>query len=140
MIVGALIDLGFPHSALNDGLRSLPLANFKTGVQHEQRMNIKGTRFKVHMKTRESTSRTFKNIRVMIEKSNLNSFVKEKSFQILHCLAKSEARIHENNIDEVHFHEIGGADSIIDIVGSVIGIHSLPCNSGDLERRSSLWQ
>jgi hypothetical protein len=122
MILGALIDLGFPISKLKDSLASLPLTNYKLAFFQEQRMEIKGTRFLIHIDTPETTSRTFKDIRSMIEVSKLNSLVKEKSIQIFQCLAKSEAHIHQKNIEEVHFHEIGSTDSIIDIIGSVLGI------------------
>jgi len=125
MILGALLDLGFPYSELRAGLESLPLNNYTTEAYLEKRMNLKGTRFQVHLSTTEASARTFKDIKALIEGSKINAFVKEKSIQIFQCLAKAEAHIHLKDIDEVHFHEVGATDSIIDIVGSVLGIQSL---------------
>ena len=71
MILGALIDLGFPISKLKDSLESLPLTNYKLAFFQEKRMEIKGTRFRIHMDTPETTWRTFKDIRAMIEVSKL---------------------------------------------------------------------
>lgn len=125
MVVGALIDLGFPLQELKAALDSLPLTNYKIESFKAQRHQLTGTRFHIHIFTPETVGRTFKDIRGMIEGSTLTHFVKEKSIQIFQCLAKAEAHVHQKAMDEVHFHEIGGIDSIIDIIGAVMGIHYL---------------
>ena len=123
MILGAFLDLGFPLSELTASLASLKIQKYTLEALPEKRMNLKGTRLRINVKQPGKDEKTFKEIRTMIEGSNINKDVKEKSIDIFSCLAKAEAFIHRKRIDQVHFHEIGAADSIIDIVGSVLGIH-----------------
>ena len=64
--------------------------------------------------------RTFADIRAMIEGSKLSSWIKEKSVEAFRRLAEAEGKIHGNPADDVHFHEVGAVDSIVDIVGTMI--------------------
>jgi len=123
MILGALIDLGFPLAELTASLAPLKIQKYTLDAFPEKRMNLKGTRLCVNVEQPGKDERTFKEIRRIIEKSKINNDVKEESIDIFSCLARAEARIHRKKIDQVHFHEIGAVDSIIDIVGSVLGIH-----------------
>jgi conserved hypothetical protein TIGR00299 len=123
MILGAFLDLGFPLSELTASLASLKIPKYTLEALPEKRMNLKGIRLRINMKQPGKDEKTFKEIRTVIEGSKLNKDVKEKSIEIFSCLAKAEAFIHRKRIDHVHFHEIGAADSIIDIVGSVLVIH-----------------
>ena len=125
MILGAFLDLGFPLSELTASLASLKIQKYSLEALPEKRMNLKGTRFRIKVKQPGKDEKTFKEIRAMIEGSKISKDVKEKSINIFFCLAKAEAFIHRKRVDQVHFHEIGAADSIIDIVGSVLGINYL---------------
>ncbi|MBE6414473.1 MAG: LarC family nickel insertion protein [Verrucomicrobiaceae bacterium] len=73
--------------------------------------------------------RSFSDIRNLILGSELSNFVKEKSIAIFEVLAKAEAFIHNKNVNDVHFHEVGAVDSIIDIVGAVICLEQLGIDS-----------
>jgi hypothetical protein len=123
MILGALVDLGFPLSELTASLASLKTQKYTLEALPEKRMNLKGTRLRINVKQPGKDEKTFKEIRTMIEGSKINKDVKDKSINVFSCLAKAEAYIHRKRVDQVHFHEIGAVDSIIDIVGSVLGIH-----------------
>jgi uncharacterized protein (TIGR00299 family) protein len=68
---------------------------------------------------------TFPDIRLIIEKSRLHQQIKDNGIKIFHRLAAVEAEIHGTSIEEVHFHEVGAIDSIVDIVGAAIGLHLL---------------
>lgn len=125
MMMGALLDLGLPLSFLKAGLESLPLAHCDLAVSREQRLNLTGTCFRVTIAQPETSERTFRDIRNIIAASALDSIIKDQAIQVFHCLAQAEARIHGHNLDDVHFHELGSADTIIDIVGSILGIHYL---------------
>ena len=61
--------------------------------------------------------RTFRDIIRMIKQSDLSANVKKISLDIFSCLAQAEGKIHGQNMDDVHFHEVGAIDSIVDIVG-----------------------
>ena len=72
-----------------------------------------------------SHGRTLSDINELIDNSSLSSNIKEKSKNIFLNLAKAEGKIHGKDIDEIHFHEVGAVDAIVDIVGSVIGLDLL---------------
>jgi len=72
----------------------------------------------------EHAHRGLSDIRGMIESSGLSPWVKQMSVEAFRRLAEAEARIHEKTVDQVHFHEVGAVDSIIDIVGSMIALES----------------
>jgi uncharacterized protein (TIGR00299 family) protein len=121
MFLGALIDAGLPLDHLQAELSKLDLENFTLQSVKQQEQSISSTRLVIESEKSE-TVKAWKDIRLLIRQSGLENKVKEKSLQIFTCLAEAEARIHDCEMDEVHFHEIGGLDSIIDIVGAVIGL------------------
>jgi pyridinium-3,5-bisthiocarboxylic acid mononucleotide nickel chelatase len=69
--------------------------------------------------------RNLHDIRNIIENSRLNRSVKEKSIKIFTRLAEAEAKVHRTSIEQIHFHEVGAMDAILDVVGGVIGIEAL---------------
>jgi hypothetical protein len=121
MFLGALIDVGLPLETLQAELTKLDLEKFTLRSIKQQDQSISSTRLVIESE-KSDTVRAWKDIRLLIRQSNLENKVKEKSLQIFTCLAEAEARIHDCDTDEVHFHEIGGLDSIIDIVGAAIGL------------------
>lgn len=124
MFLGALVNAGLPLDHLQAELAPLDLGDFSLHSSKQQEQGITATRIIIKSgKARQD--RTWENIRDLIAKSSLHARVKEKSRRIFSCLAEAEAKIHDCHADLVHFHEIGGLDSIIDIVGSVIGLEFL---------------
>ena len=118
MVLGALLDLGLPPEVLDDGWRMLGLKGIQVRGQQVNRGGLMGTQVEV-----EGTGR-FRNYREMrkaIDDSRLPSGIKEVGLKILHQLAEAEAGIHGMEIEEVHFHEIGGIDTIVDAVGAALG-------------------
>ena len=124
MFLGALIDVGLPLDKLQAELTKLDLEKFTLRSIKQQDQSISSTRLVIESEKSE-TARTWKDIRQLILQSDLDKKVKDKSLQIFICLAEAESRIHDCETDEVHYHELGGLDSIIDIVGAVIGLHYL---------------
>jgi uncharacterized protein (TIGR00299 family) protein len=124
MFLGALIDIGLPLDHLQDQLACLNLGEFFTRSIRLYDQGISSTRIVIEAGKTEHT-RTWKDIRNLIDNSRLHGTVKQKSLRVFSCLAEAEARIHGCQADEVHFHELGGLDSIIDIVGSVLGLEYL---------------
>ena len=121
MFLGALIDAGLPLDHLQAELSKIDLEKFTLRSLRQQDQGISSTRLIIESDKSE-TERAWKDIRSLLQQSGLENTVKEKSIQIFTCLAEAEARIHDCEIDGVHFHEIGGLDSIIDIVGAAIGL------------------
>ncbi|MFQ5713824.1 MAG: nickel pincer cofactor biosynthesis protein LarC [Candidatus Scalinduaceae bacterium] len=130
MILGALIDSGFSLDKLNEELKKLELKDYKLDLKRVPRSGITGTKFDVIIpdeKTDKENNyrRTLKDITKIINGSTLSEDVKRDSVKIFENLAKAEAKVHNASPDDVHFHEVGAIDSIIDIVGSVIAIYDL---------------
>ncbi|MDD5748112.1 MAG: nickel pincer cofactor biosynthesis protein LarC [Actinomycetota bacterium] len=124
MVLGALVDLGLDVQELREVLSRLDLENFEIEEKEVLSYGLRAT--KVNVICEESRLvRTFNNIRELIVSSELPERVKEVTLEIFMRIARAESLIHGKPIDQVHFHEVGSVDSIVDIVGSAYGIHSL---------------
>ncbi len=121
MFLGAMIDAGLPLDTLQAGLAKLDLEEFTLRSFKQQDQGISATRLVIES-GKSSKERAWKEIKIIISQSGLPGKIKEKSLNVFSCLADAEAKIHGCHSDDVHFHEIGGLDSIIDIVGTVIGL------------------
>ncbi|PKQ16648.1 MAG: TIGR00299 family protein [Actinobacteria bacterium HGW-Actinobacteria-7] len=75
--------------------------------------------------TDQPTHRSWADIRLLIESSSLPDAVREKSLSAFEVLARAEADVHGETIDDIHFHEVGALDSILDVVGVCAGVHAL---------------
>ena len=124
MTLGALIDLGVPVEFLKEGLTGIPLTGFDLSVSQLSRNGIMAKSVQVTTKN-DKTSRNYAEIESLIKQSPLSEGVREKSIEIFSRIANAEATIHGCPKDEVHFHEIGGIDAIVDIVGTAIGLDYL---------------
>jgi len=125
MAVGALIDLGADVSALEASLKNLPLSGYDLRITRENRRGITGTRFEVVLADGPEVSRTYGIIRTLIGESGLPEAVRRTAFNIFNPIAVAEAAIHGEAVEEVHFHEIGAVDSIVDIVGYALCLEQL---------------
>jgi len=132
MMLGALLDLGLDFEQLEGQLRLLEFGGFDISRQKCSRAGIQATRFVVTVPESDSLThgaghehRSFRQIREIISSSGLSAWVKEKSIGAFCRLAEAEGKIHDKPTDEVHFHEVGAVDSIIDIVGTMICMERL---------------
>ena len=124
MTLGALVDLGVPVEWLKDQLSRMPLENFDVTTASTHRNGIQARAITVETFD-DKASRNFSQIRALIENSPLADRIKSTSLQIFQKLAEAEARIHGCPLEEVHFHEVGGIDAIVDIVGTALGLDYL---------------
>jgi len=124
MILGALIDAGLDLKELDLELRKLKISGFKLKAEKTEKLGISGTKFKVDV-TEHHVERHLKDMIEIVDQSELSDDVKNLSKKIFKELATVEAKIHNKNIEEIHFHEVGGLDSVIDVIGSLIGIKKL---------------
>jgi uncharacterized protein (TIGR00299 family) protein len=140
MMIGALIDAGLPIEELKRVLQGLPLEGYSLEATREERNHLFGTRFKVNVSRNPHPHRRFSDIKDLIRAGNLSPSVRDKSIAIFESIALEEGKIHGCPAEDVHFHEVGAVDSIVDIVGSVLGMDylgiatvcasSLPLGSG----------
>ncbi|MDR0311098.1 MAG: nickel pincer cofactor biosynthesis protein LarC [Acidobacteriota bacterium] len=98
--------------------------NHEHGHNHHEQHGNNHEHNHEHERRHEHHHRTFADIRAMIEESRLSSWVKEKSVEAFRRLAEAEGKIHGHPADQVHFHEVGAVDSIVDIVGTMIIMES----------------
>lgn len=124
MFLGALFDVGLDSEELQAEIGELGLEKFTLRSFPETRSGISATRVEITADT-PHPPRTWRDIRGLIQESGLAEQVREKSLLVFTCLAEAEARIHGCPAEEVHFHEVGGLDSIVDIIGSVFGLYRL---------------
>jgi len=147
MFLGAMIDLGVDAAALEAELAKLNLDGYQLHVGRKTKANIEGVKFDVHLLPAKggepshehghshshshddngghSHERTFADIQSLINASALSDWVKEKSIAVFRRVAVAEGKVHGMPPGEVHFHEVGAVDSIIDIVGGCIALELL---------------
>ena len=125
MILGALIDAGLSPVSFKKELKKLRLPTVRIQVKKVLKGGLSATRVVVEGRGEERHHRNLRELLKIVEKSALDRGIKEKSREIFERIARVEAEIHRRPIDEIHFHEIGGLDSIVDIVGAVWGFNHL---------------
>jgi len=143
MFIGAMIDLGVDAHALEHELEKLKVGGYHLHVARGHKASIEGVKFDVHCEHdhehehaqghehshghhhEHEESRTFAEIKKLIQASKLSKWVKEKSIAVFHRIAVAEGKIHGMPAQKVHFHEVGAVDSIVDIVGACIALEML---------------
>jgi len=126
MILASLVDAGLALDELKHELAKLHLANYDIQARRVTKKGLAGSQVTVLVGGHHHhEKRSLRNIREIIEKSDLGESVKVKALHIFTRLAEAEAQVHDIGVDEVHFHEVGAMDAIIDVVGSVAGIAAL---------------
>ncbi len=125
MILGALIDAGLSPQRLREGLKKVRIPNIHLRARKVLKRGISGTQVIVEGGREERSHRSLREILRIIGRSSLETEVKEESEKIFKRIASVEGKIHQIPMEEVHFHELGGLDSVVDIVGAVWGIRQL---------------
>ncbi|MCF8114397.1 MAG: nickel pincer cofactor biosynthesis protein LarC [Desulfotignum sp.] len=123
MCLGALVDLGVDPGWLEAQLTPL-FKGFTIQTAPVFCNHLRATDLTVTV-TDTKTSRTYKHIQALIQGSDLSAFVKKNSLAVFEKIARAEARIHGQELETVHFHEVGGIDSLVDILGTFLCIEKL---------------
>jgi len=124
MILGSLIDAGLSARRLREELKKLRIPTIHLKVKKVLKAGISATQVIVGGKEKRS-HRNLREILRIVERSSVEPDVKKKSAEIFKRIASVESKIHQTPMEEIHFHELGGLDSIVDIVGSVWGLREL---------------
>src|SRR5438105_13195921 len=124
MILGALLDAGCPESELQAGLAKLALPDARLEVSKVKKQGFAATRVVVHMSAPPG-HRHLSHIRKIITDAALPARVADRAIAIFTRLAEAEATAHGASVEKVHFHEVGAADAIIDIVGASLAVELL---------------
>ncbi len=121
MILGSMIDAGLNPRLLKEELKKLRISTIRLNVKKVLKRGISATQVIVEGRSEKRHHRNLKEMLRIIERSDLESTVKKKSTEVFQRIASVEGEIHQEPVEEIHFHEIGGLDSIVDIVGAVWG-------------------
>ena len=126
MTLGALIDLGLPVSDLEELLNLLGLAELQLTAPRVTKDHLTGVHLQVDFRFRSpQPTRSYREIHALISGAPLSAGVQERSLAMFRLLGEVEARIHGQPLEEVHFHELGALDTILDIVGVAYGVEKL---------------
>jgi uncharacterized protein (TIGR00299 family) protein len=127
MALASLLDAGADPDIVVDGLNQLGLKGWGTEVSKTRRGPLTATRVQVHIDPSEaSTERSWGAIRGILDQpSSLPERALNRARRVFGALAEAEGRLHGLPPDEVHFHEVGGLDAIIDVVGTCLALESL---------------
>lgn len=140
MTVAALLDLGASEQVLRETLASLPVDGYEIRIGRTQKCGVEACDFDVVLETEHTHAhehehghghehghehhhehthehRNYRDIKEMLEKADLKPGVLKRALQIFEVVARAEGKVHGRPMEEVHFHEVGAVDSIVDIVG-----------------------
>ncbi|MFW5906235.1 MAG: LarC family nickel insertion protein, partial [Desulfobia sp.] len=124
MFLGALLDAGLSEEELKYALTGLNLSGYSLESEEVLVNGIRARRVKIEPGPQQPR-RKWPEIKALIETSSLSETTRAKALTIFTGLARAEAEVHGCRLEEVHFHEVGAVDSIIDIVAAAISLELL---------------
>lgn len=124
MLLGALLHSGLDTDYLKNELKKLQLPGLEFSVSLHKDCSISACKVSIDQSKRQDL-RTLPTINTLLEKSGLNSTIISRSLNVFNLLGRAEAKVHGIELSKVHFHEVGALDTIVDIVGTVIGFEYL---------------
>jgi pyridinium-3,5-bisthiocarboxylic acid mononucleotide nickel chelatase len=129
MLLGALLDAGVDLDQVRAGLACLPITGWQLSAEPVVDKGISGTRARVTLKNQAAQPhRSLSEIECIVRGAHENTLpeaVQERACAVFRRLGEVEASIHATGVEEVHFHEVGAVDAIVDVVGVVLGLHLL---------------
>ena len=149
MTVAALLDLGVEPSDLIEELKKLHLDGYEIKITETKKNQIRAMDFDVilteeephhvhnHAHDHTHAHNSYREIRAFIQASDLTARVKDRILKIFHVIAEAEAAVHGTSVEEVHFHEVGAVDSIVDVAAVAICMERL---GFDRILISELWE
>jgi hypothetical protein len=132
MLLGSFLDAGLDIDLVVKNLKRLPLAGYEISHAKLTRNGVSATKVEITVQEGQP-QRSYKDIRQLLTVSHLADDVKHNALAVFTALAEAEATVHGVAVNDVHFHEVGAVDSILDIVGACLGfaffdVDSLICS------------
>lgn len=124
MVLGALLDAGLTLADLTGELAKLQLPGWSIEPVEVHKAGLRATLAQVHAEEHHH-HRHYTDIAEMVESSGISPRSREMALRVFRRLGEAEARVHGVPLEEVHFHEVGAVDSIVDIVGACVGLDRL---------------
>jgi len=125
MTLGALVDAGADFKKLQDMLSTLPIKGFQLKKRKIKRCGLMATKVDVIVDECKDRPRSLRDIKNIIAKSKLPEKVKSNAIKAYEILGKAESRVHKTSLEDVHFHEVGCIDAIVDIAGAFSALYLL---------------
>ncbi len=125
MFLGALVDTGVPLAALKKGLQGLGIKGYRIREQEVIRSSIRATKIDVDIQKGFTKPLSLATIKKTLINSRLPEAIRTQALQTFHYIAEAEGKVHGKPPSRVHFHEVGVIDSLVDIVGTLLGIAHL---------------
>jgi uncharacterized protein (TIGR00299 family) protein len=125
MILGALIDVGVPIEDLRHSLDGLNADGYSLSSHPANRGGVRGTQVTVEQDEKGRKPRRFQDFMKIIEKGDLQPNVAERASAVFRRLAEAEAMVHRTSVEDIELHELGEVDTLVDVVGCVIGLEML---------------
>ncbi|NOR15332.1 MAG: DUF111 family protein, partial [Candidatus Aminicenantes bacterium] len=116
MILGALLDLGVDQNLFLDKMGTLQLP-VDISIAEVKRSSLRALKVNVEVKRDTPQTRKWADVVQFVDRCEFSSAVKDRSLQVFRSLFEAEARVHGHAFEEVHLHEAGADDALIDIVG-----------------------
>ena len=124
MLLGAIIDAGLDPESLRAGLAPLRLSGYSLEVKSVTRAGMGGTRVEVAVGGPQP-ARRLADILAILDGGGLAPAARRQARAVFSALAEAEARVHRCTVEDVHFHEVGAVDAIVDVVGAAVGLAAL---------------
>jgi hypothetical protein len=124
MIVATLVDLGVPETVVAEAVAALGVTGFHVHFGTRVRSGIVASSFEVHVDDAQP-ERTYASVREILDLARIDAKIRALAHATFRKLAESEAKVHRSNLDEVHFHEVGAVDALVDVVGSAAALEWL---------------
>jgi uncharacterized protein (TIGR00299 family) protein len=129
MCLGALVDAGVSLQGLKEELNKIPVSGYELKAKKVKKAGIVATKVDViersALRVQRSGGRKWKDIEKIIQNSSLSQEIKQKGLRVFKCLFEAEAKVHGKKINNLHLHELGDIDCIVDIFGTIIGLDML---------------
>lgn len=125
MSLAAFTELGVDLSVVEKKLRSVIQEEFSLSTKKVVKKGIASTELIINTEEEKHSHRHYTHIKKAIEESELDQPEKETALKMFEVIGKAEAKIHDSTLEKVHFHEVGGVDSMIDIIGTAIAYQTL---------------
>lgn len=125
MFLAAALDLGVDRGALEAALRTLGVAGWRLEVSRRSDSGISGTHVSVAVSAEEPHARGLAEIVALVEASGLSPRARAAARAIFERIGRAEAKVHGVPIEQVHFHEVGAVDSIVDVCGAAVALDLL---------------
>lgn len=125
MTLGALVSAGWPAAEVEALPARLHLAHVTVKAQPVRRGPFAATHVTVDVAEEKQPHRHLKHVAAIIDAADIPAQVRERAHAVFRRLAAAEAEVHGSTVEKVHFHEVGAADALVDVVGAVLGLHAL---------------